>query len=271
MIELTVNGQTHQLNIPDEMPLLWVLRDVLNLTGTKFGCGAAQCGCCTVRRRRSAAFVRYAGGNAQRQVDRNHRAVAQRHAPRASRVDPRVTAVRLLSAGANHDGGSAFSEELESERRRRNCGNKQQHLTAHVRSHFARRSRRRRRRQRHHARRFHACDRLVCWKFDSGSWCQRLANRSRCCCRATSRAVSADIMALGPSRRHGDPVTLNRTKLRQGVTTGLRHSSAEELETAARPHAVSVRSPPNRRITIPNRTMGTGGSDSIASVLPVAS
>lgn len=48
MIELTVNGQTHQLDVPDEMPLLWVLRDVLNLTGTKFGCGAAQCGCCTV-------------------------------------------------------------------------------------------------------------------------------------------------------------------------------------------------------------------------------
>jgi isoquinoline 1-oxidoreductase alpha subunit len=48
MIELTVNGQTHNLDVPDEMPLLWVLRDVLNLTGTKFGCGAAQCGCCTV-------------------------------------------------------------------------------------------------------------------------------------------------------------------------------------------------------------------------------
>jgi isoquinoline 1-oxidoreductase alpha subunit len=48
MIELTVNGQTHNLDVPDDMPLLWVLRDVLNLTGTKFGCGAAQCGCCTV-------------------------------------------------------------------------------------------------------------------------------------------------------------------------------------------------------------------------------
>jgi isoquinoline 1-oxidoreductase subunit alpha len=48
VIELTVNGQTHKLDVPDDMPLLWVLRDVLNLTGTKFGCGAAQCGCCTV-------------------------------------------------------------------------------------------------------------------------------------------------------------------------------------------------------------------------------
>jgi isoquinoline 1-oxidoreductase alpha subunit len=45
---LTVNGQTHQVDVPPDMPLLWVLRDVLGLTGTKFGCGIAQCGACTV-------------------------------------------------------------------------------------------------------------------------------------------------------------------------------------------------------------------------------
>jgi aerobic-type carbon monoxide dehydrogenase small subunit (CoxS/CutS family) len=48
MIELTVNGTTHQLDVEPEMPLLWVLRDVIGLTGTKFGCGIAQCGACTV-------------------------------------------------------------------------------------------------------------------------------------------------------------------------------------------------------------------------------
>ena len=42
------NGVTHVLDAADEMPLLWVLRDVLELTGTKFGCGKAQCGACTV-------------------------------------------------------------------------------------------------------------------------------------------------------------------------------------------------------------------------------
>ena len=49
MITLTVNGKTHQLDIEPETPLLWVLRDELGLTGTKYGCGISQCGACTVQ------------------------------------------------------------------------------------------------------------------------------------------------------------------------------------------------------------------------------
>lgn len=45
---LTVNGTQRSMDLPDDMPLLWVLRDELNLTGTKFGCGVAACGACTV-------------------------------------------------------------------------------------------------------------------------------------------------------------------------------------------------------------------------------
>jgi isoquinoline 1-oxidoreductase alpha subunit len=48
MINLLVNGQTQQVDVPGDMPLLWVIRDILGLTGTKFGCGIAQCGACTV-------------------------------------------------------------------------------------------------------------------------------------------------------------------------------------------------------------------------------
>ncbi len=48
MTTLTINGRTHEVNAPDDMPLLWVLRDLVGLTGTKFGCGIAQCGACTV-------------------------------------------------------------------------------------------------------------------------------------------------------------------------------------------------------------------------------
>jgi isoquinoline 1-oxidoreductase alpha subunit len=48
MISFTVNGNEVEVDAPDEMPLLWVLRDRLSLTGTKFGCGIAQCGACTV-------------------------------------------------------------------------------------------------------------------------------------------------------------------------------------------------------------------------------
>ena len=46
--QLRINGRTYPVAVPDDMPLLWVLRDVLGLTGTKFGCGIAQCGACTV-------------------------------------------------------------------------------------------------------------------------------------------------------------------------------------------------------------------------------
>ena len=47
-MKLKVNGKERELTAPDDMPLLWVLRDILGLTGTKFGCGIAQCGACTV-------------------------------------------------------------------------------------------------------------------------------------------------------------------------------------------------------------------------------
>ncbi|WP_144147233.1 (2Fe-2S)-binding protein [Paraburkholderia sp. BCC1884] len=48
MIELNINGQPHPVDAPPDMPVLWVLRDIVGLTGTKFGCGIAQCGACTV-------------------------------------------------------------------------------------------------------------------------------------------------------------------------------------------------------------------------------
>lgn len=48
MPALTINGQATTLDVPDDMPLLWALRDVAGLSGTKFGCGVAQCGACTV-------------------------------------------------------------------------------------------------------------------------------------------------------------------------------------------------------------------------------
>ena len=48
MITLTVNGVRHELDIEPETPLLWVIRDEIGLTGTKYGCGIAQCGACTV-------------------------------------------------------------------------------------------------------------------------------------------------------------------------------------------------------------------------------
>jgi isoquinoline 1-oxidoreductase alpha subunit len=48
MVRLLVNGTPHEVDVPAEMPLLWVLRETIGLTGPKFGCGIAQCGACTV-------------------------------------------------------------------------------------------------------------------------------------------------------------------------------------------------------------------------------
>ena len=47
-ITLTVNGKVHSIDVDPQMPLLWAIRDVIGLKGTKFGCGIAQCGACTV-------------------------------------------------------------------------------------------------------------------------------------------------------------------------------------------------------------------------------
>ena len=48
MTTLNINGKDHTVDVPPDMPLLWVIRDVVGLTGTKFGCGIAQCGACTM-------------------------------------------------------------------------------------------------------------------------------------------------------------------------------------------------------------------------------
>ena len=66
---LTVNGKSQEVDVPADMPLLWVLRDVLNLKGTKFGCGIGQCGACTVhlngRPVRACQTLASAANNAQ--------------------------------------------------------------------------------------------------------------------------------------------------------------------------------------------------------------
>lgn len=47
-LKLTINGKSHTIDVPEDMPLLWAIRDAVGLTGTKYGCGIAQCGACTV-------------------------------------------------------------------------------------------------------------------------------------------------------------------------------------------------------------------------------
>ena len=90
-ITLLINGAEHTVDVPPAMPLLWVLRDVLNLTGTKFSCGAGQCGACTVHidgeaRRSCVTPVSKAAGHA-------------------------VTTIEGLSAAGDHPVQRAWLEE----------------------------------------------------------------------------------------------------------------------------------------------------------------
>ena len=86
---LNVNGKTTTVDVPADMPLLWVIRDVLNLKGTKFGCGVAQCGACTVNM----------GG----------RAIRSCSTP-VSAVKGPVTTIEGLSADGNHPLQQAWME-----------------------------------------------------------------------------------------------------------------------------------------------------------------
>ena len=81
-MKLDVNGRQYDVDVPTDMPLLWVLRDVIGLTGTKFGCGLMQCGACTV----------HIDGTATRSC----------MTPASSLVGKKITTIEGLSADASH-------------------------------------------------------------------------------------------------------------------------------------------------------------------------
>jgi aerobic-type carbon monoxide dehydrogenase small subunit (CoxS/CutS family) len=82
MITITVNGTQHQLDLEPDTPLLWALRDAIGLTGTKFGCGIAQCGACT--------------------VDVNGQAMRSCSVPIGSLEGANITTIEGLSANRSH-------------------------------------------------------------------------------------------------------------------------------------------------------------------------
>jgi isoquinoline 1-oxidoreductase alpha subunit len=88
--ELTVNGEPHTVEAPEDMPLLWVLRDLLGLTGTKYGCGVALCGACTI----------HLDGEAVRSCN----------VPVASAVGKQITTIEGLSEDGTHPLQLAWDE-----------------------------------------------------------------------------------------------------------------------------------------------------------------
>jgi isoquinoline 1-oxidoreductase alpha subunit len=91
MITLYVNNQSYTVDVEPTMPLLWVLRDVLHLTGTKYGCGMAQCGACTVHL--------------------NGEAVRSCVTPVSRTVDQKVITIEGLSSNSSHALQRAWAEE----------------------------------------------------------------------------------------------------------------------------------------------------------------
>ena len=90
VFNIKVNNKTHQVNVDEDTPILWVLRDELNLVGTKYGCGIAQCGACTI----------HLDGKAARSCI----------LPIASIKDKSITTIEGLSETGNHPVQKAWKE-----------------------------------------------------------------------------------------------------------------------------------------------------------------
>ena len=121
MTSFSVNGRPVTVDVDPDTPLLWVLRDELKLTGTKFGCGIAQCGACTVHldglpRRSCVTPIASVEGGKVTTIEGISGKEADAVTTRLDRN--RCASVRLLSVGTDHDGCLAALRDPETDRRR---------------------------------------------------------------------------------------------------------------------------------------------------------
>ena len=118
MATLNINGKVHEVEVEADTPLLWVIREQVGLTGTKYGCGVAQCGACSVHINgevQRSCSIPVSAVKRDRQ-DRHHRRPFADAAPsRAEGVGgARRAAVRLLPVGADHGGRGAARRRTRS-------------------------------------------------------------------------------------------------------------------------------------------------------------
>ena len=120
MIPIIVNGKRHQVDVDSDTPLLWVLRENLGLTGTKFGCGIAQCGACTVHLdgQPIRSCITPIGSRQRKENHHHRRTFAQRQSPAPAGLDRRGgSPVRLLPIGADHVGRGPAGGKAKAQRR----------------------------------------------------------------------------------------------------------------------------------------------------------
>ena len=163
MPRLNINGKTRNIDVEPDTPLLWVIREQVGLTGTKYGCGVAQCGACSVHINGEVQRSCPLRGQRREAVrpHRDHRGpVRQPLAPGAEGVGrARRAAMRLLPVRPDHGGRRAAGEDREADRQGHRRGDDQhlplRHLSAHPRgrAHGGRQARRRQDRHRVPARR----------------------------------------------------------------------------------------------------------------------
>ena len=130
-VKFTLNGKAQTVDVPPAMPLLWVLRDTLGMTGTKFGCGMSLCGACTVHLNGQPVRSCVTPISTRRRQERHHDRgpLARPHAPDSAGLDRRGrAAMRLLPERPDHDRRRAARQDGQSHRRRYRRGHAQQHL-----------------------------------------------------------------------------------------------------------------------------------------------
>ncbi len=253
MTNFSVNGKKVSVDVDPDTPLLWVLRDELKLTGTKYGCGIAQCGACTVHvdgqpRRSCVTPIATVAGRRSRSPSRASSRPAGEAVQKAW-VAARRAAVRLLPVGADHVGGGAARRDSHADRRghRRRDGRQRlplRHLRAHPRGDP--------RAPRATWRADHALPRPYCDR-DNACSAPRLPARERRSRRSVSSSRDSTRCAQGSGRRGGDPrrrsgdgrcrpassriapdntvtVLIKHLEMGQGPYTGLTTLVAEELD-----------------------------------------